>query len=95
MVASTTIQADHSSLFDKLLGAVKRHGWQTVASFQQWEGDKPNAEVYQLKCSDGRLSMVVVYAPFLLEEPYALMHQEDLGDAPGFVPASASMWHPL
>jgi hypothetical protein len=94
MIASVPLEKEKLPLFEELLAAVKRHDWRAITSFQDWKGDQPNAEVYGLKCADGGLSMVIISAPFSLEEPYMLMHQE-LVDASMFPTMSSGAWQPI
>jgi hypothetical protein len=96
LVAATTLKSDGLDRFRDLLSALRDHDWQKVKTFQSWEGDQANAEVYELKCPDGASTLVVISAPFALEEPYTLMHQERLDDVAAFemLPAS-DRWHPL
>ena len=96
LIAATTLKADRLDTFRELLSAIRNHDWQKVMTFQSWEGNQANAEVYGLKCPDGALSVAVVSAPFALEEPYRLMHQEtvDDGAALGMLPDSDT-WHAM
>lgn len=96
LVAATTLKQEALDGFRELLSAIRNHDWQKVTSFQNWEGTQPNAEVYALKCSDGFGSVVVISAPFALDEPYTLMHQEKVEDVAAFqmLPGSDT-WHTL
>jgi hypothetical protein len=59
-------------------------------------GNQANAEVYGLKCPNGDLCLIVISAPFALEEPYTLLHQELVDDIAllGTLP-DYDTWHPL
>ena len=70
LVAATSLTPDGLDIFRDLLSAIRNHDWQKVMTFQHWEGNQANAEVYGLKCPDGTLSVVVISAPFAIEEPY-------------------------
>lgn len=96
LIAATTLGPERLDTFRELLSAIRKQEWQKVATFQNWEGNQANAEVYGLKCSDGAASVVVISAPFALEEPYTLMHQERVDDsaAVNMLPGSDT-WHPL
>jgi hypothetical protein len=96
LVATTMLNPDGLESFRALLSAIRNHDWQKVTTFQNWEGSQANAEVYGLKCSDGTLSAVVISAPFVLEEPYTLMHQERVDDVAAFeVLPGRDTWHAL
>jgi len=97
LVAATVLNADHLDSFRELLSAIKNHDWQKVMTFQTWEGNQPNAEVYGLRCPDSALSLVVISAPFALEEPYTLMHEETIDVAATFctVLPDSDTWHRL
>src|SRR5258708_2503353 len=84
LVAATTLKSDGLESFRELLSVIRNHDWQKVTTFQNWEGSQANAEVYGLKCSDGALSVIVISAPFALDEPYTLMHQEKVDDVAAF-----------
>jgi hypothetical protein len=96
LVAATTLKPDGLERFRELLSAIRNHDWQKVTTFQSWEGNQANAEVYGLKCSDGAASVVVISAPFALEDPYTLMHQERVDDVAAFdVLPGGDPWHAL
>ena len=80
-----------------MLSAIRNHNWQKVMTYQSWEGNQPNAEVYGLRCPEKTLSVVVISAPFALEEPYMLMHQEPVENQATFEPylPDSDSWHPL
>jgi hypothetical protein len=96
LVAATVLRHDHLDRFRELLSSIKDHQWLRMLSFQDWEGNQPNAEVYGIKCPNGSLSLVLISAPFALEEPYVLMHQElvdeDMETLEKGIPASDT-WH--
>ena len=95
LVAATILNADHADSFRELLSAIRNHDWRKGMTFQSWEGNQPNAEVYELRCPDGALSLVVISAPFALDESHTLMHQEKADDGAVFeasLPESES-WH--
>jgi hypothetical protein len=96
LVAATTLNPDGLESFRELLSAIRSHDWQKVMAFQNWEGSQANAEVYGLKCSDGALSVIVISAPFALEEPYTLMHQERVDNVEAFeMLPGGDTWHAL
>jgi hypothetical protein len=80
LIAATILTPDHLDRFRELLSAIRNHQWGKVLTFQDWEGDQRNAEVYGIKCPGGRLSLVIISAPFALEEPHTLMHQQTVDD---------------
>lgn len=96
LIASIVSEPGHLDTFRELLSAIEKHEWQKVRTFQRWEGGRTNAEVYELKCPDAARSVVVVSAPFALEEPYTLMHQEEADDVavPG-IPNESDAWHTI
>lgn len=82
--------------FRELITAMRNHEWQKVAAFQNWEGNQANAEVYGLKCSDGRASAVVISAPFASEKSCTLMHEESIDDGAALETRPGSdTWHQL
>lgn len=96
LIATTPMQPGLER-FRELLAAVRDQAWQNVAGFQTWEGNLVNAEVYGLQCPDKSLSVAIISAPFALEEPYTLMHQQRVDDPATFeqyLPGSDA-WHPL
>ena len=96
LIASTVLKPDALSSFRDLLSAIRSNDWQKVVTFQRWEGNQANAEVYGLKCPGGALSAVVISAPFALEEPYTLMHQQAVDDGAAFgVLPDSDTWHLL
>jgi len=97
LIAAATLKPDQLERFRELLSAIRNHDWQKVVTYQSWEGNQPNAEVYGMKCPGEALSVIVVSAPFALEEPYMLMHQERVENPvmlDPYLPNSDS-WHPL
>jgi hypothetical protein len=96
LVATATLTTDTLPTFHELLSAIRVHDWQKVLTFQSWEGNRANAEVYALRCADNALSVAVISAPFALEEPYTLMHQEAVDDVAAFrVLPATDTWHSL
>lgn len=96
LIAATTLGPEGLDRFRELITAIRNHEWQRVAAFQSWEGNQANAEVYGLKCHDGGASAVVISAPFALEEPYTLMHQERIDESAALetLPGSDT-WHQM
>jgi hypothetical protein len=98
LIAATILDPDHLNRFRELLSAIRNHQWPKVLSYQNWEGDKPNAEVYGIKCPGGGLSLVIISAPFALEEPYTLMHQQTVDDNAWTLVTrlpECDTWHPF
>ena len=97
LIASTPLKPDRLDSFGELLEAIRGQEWQKVVTFQAWEGNQANAEVYGLQCANRALSVVVISAPFALEEPYMLMHQEKVDDPAAFEPClpDTDAWHHL
>jgi hypothetical protein len=96
LIAATTLGPEGLDNFRELMAAIRKHEWQKVTMFQSWEGNQANAEVYDLKCPDGRTSVVVISTPFVLDEPYTLMHQEKVeASAPLETLPGSDTWHQL
>lgn len=97
LIAATPLKPDRMDSFRELLAAIRGQEWQRVVTFQTWEGNQANAEVYGLQCANRALSVVVISAPFALEEPYMLMHQEKVDDPATFEPylPDTDAWHQL
>jgi len=97
LIAATPLKPDHLEGFWELLSAIRSQEWHRVATFQTWEGSQTNAEVYGLQCPEKMLSVVVISAPFTLEEPCTLMHQERVENPATFEPSlpNSDSWHPL
>jgi hypothetical protein len=89
LIASTILGEGHEGRFQELLNAIRHHSWSTLFQFQDWKGDRPNAEVFAIRCPNGGLSVSVASAPYLLEEPYMLMHQELVESGSDFPVAEA------
>ncbi len=97
LIAGAVLKTEQLEHFRELMSAIRNHDWQKVVTYQSWEGNQPNAEVYGIRCPEKTLSVIVVSAPFALEEPYTLMHQETIDDPATFeryLPNS-DHWHPL
>ena len=96
LIAASILTPDHLEDSRKLLEAIRNHDWRMVVTFQSWEGRHANAEVYGLKCPHGGVSVVVISAPFALEEPYTLMHHEIVDDTVAFgALLEGDPWHAL
>lgn len=81
LIGAAVLKQDRLDRFNELMSAIRNHEWTRIRTFQTWEGSQPNAEVYAINCPDDRkLSLVVISAPFSLDEPYILMHQEAVDD---------------
>lgn len=85
LIAACVLRPDHLDRFKELLTAIQQNQWDKVLDFQEWEGSQANAEVFLIRCLDSALSAVVISAPFALEEPYSLMHQTTINDAPALL----------
>jgi hypothetical protein len=77
LVAAEVIN-DNAESVTRLFGAVKKHDWLTLRSFQRWEGRFDNLEVYAIRCLRNRLSVAVLKAPFEFFEPDTLFCREVL-----------------
>jgi hypothetical protein len=73
LVASVPLVTDQPKVSAELLSAIRDERWQDLVAFQEWQGDRTNAEVFAIRCPDGGLSVAVIAAPFALEEPYVLI----------------------
>ena len=69
-----------------MIEAVRGHRWDDLRGFQGWKATSPDADVYLLKCPDGRYNLIVIYCPYELEDVYKLVHQEQIAseDVPVF-----------
>jgi len=67
--------------FEEMMAAVKRREWEQLKAFQRWEPLLPDAEVYLLRCPDGRYNLTVVYCPFELGDNYYALFQEEINES--------------
>jgi hypothetical protein len=97
MIASAPLREANLPRSQELLEAVRQQEWSRVVTFQEWEGDQPNAEVFVLRCPDDSLYVLIVLAPYALEEPYLAMHQApvQLGSSFFLKSSQPEEWHGL
>ncbi len=69
---------------------VRSHRWDAVRSFQEWKGDLDDAEVFLLKCPDGRYTLIVIYSQFELWGMSKLLYSEELNA--GDLPLAGNEW---
>jgi len=83
LIASTILDPEHKLHVQELLSAIKGHSWPDVLKFQEWKGNLDNAELHAIRCPSNGLALALIYSPFTLEDPYLLLHEENLGaDSP-------------
>jgi hypothetical protein len=70
---------DLQKFFQVLIG----HEWEQLGGFHDWTTDGDNVEVYALRCTGERLSVVAIKAQFEHFMGSRLLHHEALSDKDG------------
>lgn len=77
-IASTPLSPQAKERFDLMMRAAQGHKWDELARFQDWEATSPDADVYLLRCPDGRSLLAVIRCPYELGDVYKVIHQEQI-----------------
>ena len=66
LLATTILGGEENSCTNEFLDALKEHRWRDARQFQEWEGSRDNLVAYALRCTDGRLVLLIVHDFFEL-----------------------------
>jgi len=78
-IACTPLGVGKEESLQAMMDAMRLHQWEVLDRFHEWEGLAVNADVFLLRCSDGRFNLVLFLDPFELEDVWTLIRHEELG----------------
>lgn len=89
-VARAPLTPEKEKDFAAMMDAVRNHNWDLLRRFQEWEPLAADAEVYLIRCADGRFNLAVIYAAYSLSDVNYVIHQEELQESD--IPPLAGDW---